>query len=110
MLMPDMGTRGKALITGATGYIGQSLALRLAAEGQLVHLLVRDARSDKLPVHEHITVFQGDITDREAIDKAIAECAEVYHIAALDRVRHASPFGPPYLSILIYLFPSSAII
>ena len=49
-------------ITGATGYIGNNLAKRLAKEGNIIHALCRNTESADLK-HANIKVFNGDITD-----------------------------------------------
>ncbi len=73
----------KVFVTGATGYVGHSLALALAKQGKLVNILVRNLYSDNIPVHENIQVFKGDITDRISIRKAMEGCTHIYHTAAL---------------------------
>ncbi len=72
----------KALLTGATGYIGHQLAVKLAERNFEVHALVRDLNSDKIPVHDNIKPFKGDICDPESIQKAIVDCDYVFHAAA----------------------------
>ena len=72
----------KILITGATGYIGNRLALEAAGKGWIVHALVRDPFSKHIPSHKNIVLFKGDITDKASIEKAIAGCDKVIHSAA----------------------------
>ncbi len=73
----------KIFITGATGYVGHSLALTLANKGNQVNILVRNPGSVKVPVHENMHVFKGDISNRTSIRKAMEGCSYVYHTAAL---------------------------
>ena len=54
----------KILVTGATGYVGHSLALALAQRGNHVHILVRNSKSSFIPQHPYIHVFSGDITKK----------------------------------------------
>jgi nucleoside-diphosphate-sugar epimerase len=73
------------LVTGATGFIGQALARRLLASGQRVRVLVR--RPDKvaeagLQAHE---VYEGDITDPAAVERAVSGAGTVYAIAGTFR-------------------------
>ena len=75
----------KIFITGATGYIGNTLAMRLADEGNVVHALCRDADT-KVLNHSNIRIFKGDITDKISIQSAMKDCAQVYHLAAYARV------------------------
>lgn len=73
----------KILVTGATGYIGHNLALTLAERGNQVNILVRNPTSANVPQHHNISVFTGDITNKHSINKAIRDCDQVYHTAAL---------------------------
>ncbi len=84
----------KILITGATGYVGNSLAMSLANKGNMVNTLVRNPQSEYVPMHENIRVFEGDITNRSSIKKAIAGCEQVYHTAAMVKLwaKDASAF------------------
>ena len=72
----------RALITGATGYIGQQLALELANRDYAVHALVRDPESDSIPKHKNIILFKGDICNPDTVQKAVANCEYVFHTAA----------------------------
>lgn len=81
----------KIFITGATGYIGHQLALKLASLGNVVHIIVRDQLSPNIPVHNNIVVFAGDITDMVSIKKAMAGCQQVYHTAAIVKIFAKDP-------------------
>ncbi|NNL16276.1 MAG: NAD-dependent epimerase/dehydratase family protein [Flavobacteriaceae bacterium] len=72
----------KALLTGATGYIGHQLALELAERNFIVHALVRDLNSEKIPKHDNIVPFKGDICDLGSVKNAVATCDYVFHAAA----------------------------
>jgi farnesol dehydrogenase len=72
-------------ITGATGYIGNNLAKKLADEGNIIHALCRNENTPVLS-HANIKIFKGDITDKTSIEKAIQGCEQVYHLAAYARV------------------------
>lgn len=73
----------KILITGATGYVGNKLALTLAERDNDVNVLVRNPDSVNVPVHKNIKIYTGDITYKQSITAAITDCEQVYHIAAL---------------------------
>ena len=77
----------KVLVTGATGFVGHSLALALAQNGHQVHVLVRNPKSVHIPKHSLIKVFKGDVTRKETILPAIRECGMVFHAASLVRFR-----------------------
>ena len=72
----------KILVTGASGYIGNKLAHRLARLGQQVHALVRDAAAAGGLRHPNIRVFRGDVRQASSVLAAMRGCAQVYHTAA----------------------------
>ncbi|MFI4860278.1 MAG: NAD-dependent epimerase/dehydratase family protein [Phycisphaerales bacterium JB063] len=74
------------LITGATGFIGSSLAHQLLAEGHTVRALTRNpAGLEKVGLAGKVEVAEGDITDAEAVGQAVAGCGLVYAIAGTFR-------------------------
>ena len=75
----------KIFITGATGFIGNNLALRLAGEGHTIHALCRDINTPVLQ-HPNIIIFKGDIENITSVKAAMAGCEQVYHLAAFARV------------------------
>lgn len=72
----------KVFITGATGYIGHQLAKKLADQDYEVNALVRDIDSNKIPKHENIKPFKGNLCDIESIQNAMTGCHYVFHMAA----------------------------
>jgi len=72
----------KIFLTGATGYIGHQLALKLASQNHEVNALVRDLNSKKIPTHKNIKIFKGDICNYKTIQNAIKNCDYVFHTAA----------------------------
>lgn len=81
----------KVLVTGATGYVGQRLAHRLADGGATVHALVRSPEKAKALAHERIAVFPGDIMDPASLARAAGGCGGAYHAAALVSVWAKDP-------------------
>jgi len=77
-------------ITGATGYIGNNLAKKLAGEGNTIHALCRNVQNNVLD-HPNIKIFSGDISDTPSIQKAMEGCEQVYHLAAYARVWSKDP-------------------
>ncbi len=76
----------KVLLTGATGYIGNRLAMQLADNNYEVHALVRNLKSVNIPVHSNIILFEGNLNDTNSVEKAIANCDYVFHTAAFTRL------------------------
>lgn len=72
----------KVFLTGATGYIGHQLALKLAKKNYKVNALVRDLESLNIPKHKNITLFKGNICDYDSLHNAIENCDYVFHTAA----------------------------
>ena len=84
--MPEL-----ALLTGATGFIGNHLARFLAARGQPLRLLVR-ASSDRSRLEGiDAEVFVGSLSDRQSVQRAVRGCGIVYHVAADYRLWSRSP-------------------
>ena len=71
-----------AFVTGATGFVGSHVARALAEQGADLRLLVR-AGSDRRNIEE-LKAEQaiGDLRDPASIEKAIAGCDVVFHVAA----------------------------
>ena len=81
----------RALVTGASGFIGSHLVTRLLAEGVEVHVLQRsDAPGPRLaPLLARLRVWRADVTDRDALHAAFEGAAPdlVVHLAADTTVR-----------------------
>ena len=72
----------RALVTGATGFVGAAVARALLAEGWQVRALVR-AGSDRRNVAA-LAVEQavGDLTDAASLERALEGCDAAFHVAA----------------------------
>jgi len=62
----------KVLVTGATGFVGAAVTRRLLQAGHDVRVLVRDPAKLAAVGLDVDDVVQGDITDRAAMDRALA--------------------------------------
>jgi dihydroflavonol-4-reductase len=73
----------RALVTGATGFVGSQLAAELLRRGYAVRVLRRENSS--LLALEGLAVEHalGDVTDPPAVRRAVADCDIVYHVAAV---------------------------
>jgi nucleoside-diphosphate-sugar epimerase len=81
----------KALVTGATGFIGRALSERLVSDGFELRVLARDRRRlDGLGADARVEVAEGDVTDSAAIDRAVAGVDLVFHVAGSFREADAS--------------------
>ena len=75
----------RAFITGGAGFIGSHLADALIARGDSVTILDNLSTGSKKNIAHlegKITVFEGDIRDKELVDKLVAESNTVFHMAA----------------------------
>ena len=75
----------RALVTGATGFVGANLVRRLVADGAEVHAVAR-AGSDRwrLAAVPEARVHEADVTDAAALDAVVAAVRpeRVFHLAA----------------------------
>ncbi|MEO7197252.1 MAG: NAD-dependent epimerase/dehydratase family protein [Solirubrobacterales bacterium] len=60
----------KILLTGATGKLGNAVALRLAGRADHVVALVRDPERARATLPEGVELVQGDVTDPESLARA----------------------------------------
>jgi dihydroflavonol-4-reductase len=72
----------RALVTGATGFLGASVARVLLDRGRDVRLLVRESSDRRNIDGIDAEICLGDLRDAAAVSAAVAGCAEVYHVAA----------------------------
>jgi len=75
----------RAFITGGAGFIGSHLADALIARGDSVTILDNLSTGSKKNIahlENKITVHEGDIRDKELVDKLVAESDVVFHMAA----------------------------
>ncbi len=74
--------RGPVLVTGGGGFVGSHLVRRLLDAGRAVRVLEHpDAPVSHLPLGR-IELVRTDICNRKAVEKAVRDCCEVYHLAA----------------------------
>lgn len=78
---------GKILITGGAGFIGSHLADRLLADGEAVTILddLSSGRRENVPEGADLVV--GDILDTALVERLVAGCDAVFHLAALVSVQ-----------------------
>lgn len=69
-------------VTGGGGFLGRYIVEQLAGEGHQVRVFSRGSYPDVAAI-AGVEVFQGDIRDREAVDRACAGVEAVFHVAAI---------------------------
>jgi len=72
----------RALVTGATGFIGCHVAKALREKGLAVRALVRNSSDTAFLAALDVEPATGDIRDYGAVLKAMKGCDQVYHVAA----------------------------
>ncbi|XP_052197794.1 dihydroflavonol 4-reductase-like [Diospyros lotus] len=76
-------------VTGAAGFIGSWLVMRLLERGYTVRATVRDPGNSKKVKHlldlpkadTNLTLWKADLNEEGSFDEAIAGCAGVFHVA-----------------------------
>uniref|UniRef100_A0A2N9IHL9 Flavanone 4-reductase n=1 Tax=Fagus sylvatica TaxID=28930 RepID=A0A2N9IHL9_FAGSY len=85
-----MGSEGETVcVTGASGFIGSWLVMRLLERGYTVRATVRDPENLKKVKHlielpkasTHLTLWKADLSDEGSFDEAIKGCSGVFHVA-----------------------------
>jgi dihydroflavonol-4-reductase len=87
----------KALVTGATGFVGAAIAKTLLASGWQVRVLAR-AGSDRGNLRQLAAeVVEGDLNDLRSLERALEGCTALFHAAADYRLGARDP-KPLYLT------------
>lgn len=73
----------RALVTGATGLIGNGIARDLVARGHEVRALVRNADRARSVLPERVALVQGDVTEPDSLRPALREVDWLFHAAGL---------------------------
>lgn len=86
---PATTTTTKVCVTGASGFIGSWLVMRLLERGYVVRATVRDPGNAKKVKHlldlpqakTNLTLWKADLADEGSFDEAISGCSGVFHVA-----------------------------
>lgn len=75
----------KVCISGASGFLGSFVAQKFLSAGFEVNLLIRDLQNFNpiLFSKQEVTLFEGDLFNAPAIERAIKNCQIVIHCAAV---------------------------
>jgi dihydroflavonol-4-reductase len=81
----------KALVTGATGFVGAAVARALGAAGWQVRVLVRGGSDRGNLQRLAAEVVEGDLADLRSLERALAGCEGLFHVAADYRLGARDP-------------------
>jgi uncharacterized protein YbjT (DUF2867 family) len=77
----DDGSAPRALVLGATGYVGGRLVPRLLSAGYRVRILARDAeRARQFPWGADVDIVEGDAQDASAVGTATDDVDVLYYL------------------------------
>ena len=81
---PHTPRMNKVLVTGGAGFIGSNIARLLLERGHEVVVLddLSSGYRHNLALFPAVRLVEGDVRDREAVDRAMAGCEVVFHLAA----------------------------
>lgn len=84
-------TQGETVcVTGASGFVGSWLVMRLLERGYTVRATVRDPSNEKKVKHlldltkasSHLTLWTADLQTEGSFDEAVQGCTGVFHVAS----------------------------
>jgi dihydroflavonol-4-reductase len=72
----------RALVTGASGFVGAAVARALLGAGAEVRVLVREHSTRRNLAALAVEPVLGDLADSGALERALAGCEALFHVAA----------------------------
>ena len=72
----------RALVTGATGFVGSAVVRSLLRRGVAVRVLARPSSDLSNLAGLDVEVSPGDLLDKDALLRAVHSCDTLYHVAA----------------------------
>jgi dihydroflavonol-4-reductase len=81
----------KALVTGATGFVGAAVARALSAAGWQVRALARAGSNRGNLLQLAVEVVEGDLADVASLQRALGGCTALFHVAADYRLGARDP-------------------
>lgn len=73
----------KVLVTGASGFVGSTLADELVKQGHEVRILVRRSSNLRNLTSVALTPVEGDLRHPESLEQAIGDAEIVFHVAGV---------------------------
>ena len=74
-----MSADRKALVLGASGFLGSHVVKALVNEGRSVRILTRPGSNTAMTDHLDLERQTGDVFDRDTLRKAMSGCASVFY-------------------------------
>jgi dihydroflavonol-4-reductase len=81
----------KALVTGASGFVGSAVARALLQANWQVRTLVRSNSQRHNLQQLQVEIVTGDLADRDSLDRALNGCQALFHVAADYRLGAREP-------------------
>jgi dihydroflavonol-4-reductase len=81
----------RALVTGATGFVGAAVARALLAGGWQVRVLARSGSQRANISALAVDVIEGDLGDPQSLARAVHACRALFHVAAEYRLGARDP-------------------
>jgi dihydroflavonol-4-reductase len=81
----------RALVTGATGFVGAAIVRALGSAGWQVRVLARSGSNRGNLQHLPLEVAEGELADVQSLQRALAGCEGLFHAAADYRLGARDP-------------------
>jgi len=98
----------RALVTGATGFVGSAVRRALVAAGWQVRALVRAGSDHRNLQNLPVDMVAGDLADGASLDRALADCQALFislRTTASGRSSRSSCIGPTWMEPAVSSMP-----